>query len=113
MMSQYLFSPARSASPSARRIFLRQLLYLQEFACPKLLKGADPSLIDLADGHYIQRIHPLSSGLARVNQLSLPQHLEMLHHAEASHLREPLDDLGGGAGTVAQKIQDRPPRSVR
>src|ERR1700674_986262 len=106
------FSPAKGSSPSARTLSLSHILDPQEFARPKLLKRADPPFINLADWNNVQRIHPLPPSLPRGDQLGFAQHLEMLHHAEATQLRKALHDLGGGAGTISQKVQNRPSRRI-
>jgi hypothetical protein len=79
---------------------------------PKLRERTYPSLVNLSDRHYVQRIDALSAVLAGVYQARIAQHVDMLHHRESGHVGKRLDDLRRGLGPYAQQVQDRPPRWV-
>src|ERR1700730_15397108 len=58
---------------------------------PELFVTAHPSLVDLPDWHSVQRIHPLTSLFARIDQAGATQHVDVLHHSKAGQMRKRVD----------------------
>src|ERR1035441_5079993 len=82
-----------------------------EMARPELFEAADRALVNLPDGDHVQRVDASPALLTGVNQAGFAEHLDVLHDAEAGQVRKGLHDLGGGAGALAQEVENRAARS--
>src|ERR1700691_4883145 len=107
------FHFARTPLLSAGFVRFRKFLDPKQLSRPKLLKRSHPTLINLPDRHHVQRVESLPSRLARVHQLSLAQYFEMFNHSEPAQVRKFFYNLGSGARTISQEIQNGAPGRIR
>ena len=73
----------------------------------------NPSVVDLADRHWIQVVELLATLLVGDDELRGLEEPEVLHHPEAGHLGERLGKTRQGpAVVIGQRVEQRPSRGV-
>jgi hypothetical protein len=70
--------------------------------------------VDFADGHRVHEVMLLATLAARDDEVCLFEHRQVLHHAEARHLRDGFAELREGLPAVGvEAIEQRPTVPVR